>query len=99
MNKWSYSYLRGRGDVKRPPKPATYSVDCGGELICSKHAHYQNFLIYSLLSPIAVTDGPYGGYGGNPWSDGPLSTNEDITAIEIREGHILDAIRVRYLIN
>ena len=40
-----------------------------------------------------------GGYGGNPWSDGPLSTNEDITAIEIREGHILDAIRVRYLIN
>ena len=53
------------------------------------------FFIYSLLSPIAVTDGPYGGYGGNPWSDGPLSTNEDITAIEIREGHILDAIRVR----
>ena len=57
----------------------------------------ENATLYSsLLSPIVeVDDGPYGGYGGNFWSDGPLSTNEDITAIEIREGHILDAIRVR----
>ena len=43
-----------------------------------------------------VEDGPYGGEGGGSWTDGSgVNLNGDITAMEIRSGSRLDAIRVR----
>ena len=45
----------------------------------------------------SIEDGPYGGHGGEPWSDGnEMHLNGPITAIEVKEGDVIDAIRVRY---
>ena len=43
-----------------------------------------------------VEDGPYGGSGGGAWTDGGgVNINGHITAIELRSGSEIDAIRAR----
>ena len=43
-------------------------------------------------------DGAYGGIGGSPWTDiNTFLKNGQITAMEIRAGSEIDAIRARYL--
>ena len=44
-----------------------------------------------------IEDGPYGGNGGSHWTDGNgVNLNGQITAIELRSGSEIDAIRARY---
>merc|ERR1712058_102947 len=44
-----------------------------------------------------IEDGPFGGSGGSPWTDGgSLHLNGDISAIAIRSGSKVDAITVQY---
>ena len=44
-----------------------------------------------------VEDGPYGGDGGGAWTDGSgVNINGHVTAIELRSGSEIDAIRARY---
>ena len=51
--------------------------------------------INSLKS--VIEDGPYGGNGGSHWTDGNgVNLNGQITAIELRSGSEIDAIRARY---
>ena len=41
----------------------------------------------------------YGGTGGDPWTDyNNYLTNGQLTAIEIRSGHLINGIRARYKI-
>ena len=42
-------------------------------------------------------DGPYGGSGGDPWTDGgQIHLNGPITGMELRAGSEVDEVRVRY---
>merc|ERR1712168_1580322 len=44
-----------------------------------------------------VEDGPFGGSGGSPWTDGgEVHLNGDISSIEMRTGSEVDSIRVKY---
>merc|ERR1712215_420369 len=44
-----------------------------------------------------IEDGPYGGNGGDPWTDGgDVHLNGDISSVEIRTGREIDSIRVKY---
>lgn len=55
-----------------------------------------DFHCWHLLG-FVIEDGPYGGYGGIPWTDGSgVNRNGYITAIEIRAQSEIDAIRARY---
>ena len=43
-----------------------------------------------------LEDGPYGGSGGSPWTDGgEVHLNGHPTAVDVRTGTKLDAIRVK----
>merc|ERR1712025_710176 len=44
-----------------------------------------------------IEDGPYGGSGGSPWTDGgDVHLNGDISSISFRSGVMVDAITVKY---
>jgi len=43
-----------------------------------------------------IADGPFGGPGGSSFTDQAMHKHGDITAIDIRSGFLIDAIRVRY---
>merc|ERR1719391_462435 len=44
-----------------------------------------------------IEDGPFGGSGGSPWTDGgEVHLNGDISSIEMRTGSRVDSIRVKY---
>ncbi len=43
-----------------------------------------------------IEDGPYGGTGGYPWSDGgEIHLNGLPTTVDVRSGKFIDAIRIR----
>merc|ERR1712098_571070 len=44
-----------------------------------------------------IEDGPFGGSGGSPWTDGgEVHLNGDISSISMRSGSEVDAITVKY---
>jgi hypothetical protein len=46
-----------------------------------------------------IEDGPYGGTGGSPWSDGgDIHLNGLPTAVDVRTGGFIDAIRIRQVV-
>ncbi len=50
----------------------------------------------SVSGRTTVEDGPYGGDGGDAWTDGDeVHLNGPITAMQIRAGSRIDAIQVR----
>ena len=59
-------------------------------------------LSYKIVETLGETgyvieDGPYGGGGGNPWTDGGEShLHGDISGIQLRSGDKVDSIKVMY---
>ena len=59
-------------------------------------------LSYKIVETIGengnvIEDGPYGGNGGSPWTDGgEVHLNGDISSVEVRSGSVVDSIRVKY---
>jgi hypothetical protein len=46
-----------------------------------------------------LEDGPYGGSGGSPWTDGgEVHLNGHPTAVDVRTGDRLDALRIRWIV-
>ena len=44
-----------------------------------------------------IEDGPFGGSGGSPWTDGgSLHLAGDISAVSMRSGNVVDAIALKY---
>merc|ERR1739838_1265184 len=77
----------------------------------SYHCHASWLLLLFAVVPIlsrtivetigapgnVIEDGPYGGNGGDPWTDGgEVHLNGDISSVEVRTGSEVDSIRVKY---
>ena len=84
----------GRGDPwvsTRPDCKLSYLSGISGSRLDSITLHYECPLVG------LVEDGPYGGSRSGAWTDGNgVSANGHVTAIELRSGSEIDAIRARY---
>ena len=55
--------------------------------------------INEAFGVILTEDGPYGSEGGSPWTDfNTFKENGPLTAIQIKSGGAIDALRARYKI-
>merc|ERR1712029_110995 len=64
--------------------------------LSSIHWSFQYQIVESFGAQ-SIEDGPFGGDGGSQWTDGgEIHLNGPITAIELRTGSEVDAIRTQY---
>merc|ERR1719500_850684 len=55
------------------------------------------FKVTETFGKQTIEDGPFGGNGGDPWTDGgEVHLNGMITSLDIRTGSGVDSIRVQY---
>ena len=73
-----------------------FSVFAFSSLVVGAPKNVKSDIIENSLKSV-IEDGPYGGNGGSHWTDGNgVNLNGQITAIELRSGSEIDAIRARY---
>ena len=80
--------------------------NCSGRRTVSENCECCNFLFRRLVEELSVEDGelvrnvledgPYGGSGGSPWTDGgEVHLNGHPSAVDVRTGDRVDALRMK----